>query len=146
MKKLISLVSILSFFMLTLAACSTPHHLGGDRFAVTRLSEERSSFGTNAGWTKLEDCKRVANEAAVSDPTQDAYKFEDCKDITEWKPVSSPGQGGTILAGLLNFVGFFTLGLLSFMKSGDTIVQQSQSQTQTQSVVNTVGKSNGHHK
>ena len=90
-------------FFLLLAGCASPYDLGNGRYAVTRVSEERSPFGTNVAWTRLEDCAEVREEQPNGN-TRTVYK--DCHPLSRWEMASSQGQGGQIAAGALIGLGF----------------------------------------
>ena len=112
---------------LSLGGCASYADLGNGRYAKTALSEERSPFGTNSGFARLENC------LGVKEHWYSFRQYSDCQAINEWVSVSSQGQGGQVAAGALNAAG---LGIL-----GAVMPNQVQA---TQSV--TVTQSRGHHR
>ena len=91
---------LISLVML-LAGCSTYAELGQDHVARTLVTEERSAFGTNMGFAKLQHCeKKFAN----TDKT--AYELVNCTDLSGWQPMSSQGTGGQVVGGALTGLGF----------------------------------------
>lgn len=94
MKALLGIIAIVM-----LAGCASYSDLGSGRYAKTALSEERSPFGTNSGFARLENCKGEKAHWYT------AMQYSDCQPINEWQLVSSQGQGGQIAAGALNVVG-----------------------------------------
>jgi hypothetical protein len=92
----------LILFALLLSGCATYIDLGDGRYGVTRASEERSPFGTNAGFAYLENCQ------GIQDPAYFYQKltFTDCKQATPITPIYSQGVGGQIVGGALTGLGF----------------------------------------
>lgn len=91
---------------MALTACTTVHDLGGGKFAVTQLSEERSPFGTNAGHTRLASCGKREREANWGNPFASKWAYDvDCTALTEWTSISSQGQGGQVVSGALIGIG-----------------------------------------
>jgi hypothetical protein len=89
--------------LVTLTACTTTYDLGHGRVAVTRVSEERSPFGTNVAWTRLDECRKVREEQSNGNSVE---VYRECKALTEWTMASSQGQGGQIVSGALIGLGF----------------------------------------
>ena len=83
----------------TMTACASYIDYGDGRYGVTRVSEQRSPFGTNAGFAYMENCEgRKDNIGALA--------FTDCHAMTPIASVSSQGQGGQIVGGALTGLGF----------------------------------------
>lgn len=80
---------------LLLVGCSTYAELGQGHVARTLTSEERSLFGTNTAWSKLQHCEK-----------DKAGELVNCKDLTTWTPMWSQGTGGQIVGGALTGLGF----------------------------------------
>lgn len=118
-----------------LVACSTVASLGDGRYAVTRTSEVRSPFGTNMGWTKLENCAGTykAGENGVKD-----WEYSDCKPLSNWTPLGSQGQGGQIVGGALTGLGF---GLGSAFSGAGGVSSSSSSSSSASSAAG----GGGHH-
>ena len=93
-------VVLLVIMAMGLTACASYIDLGNGRYGVTRVSEERSPFGTNAGWTYLDNCEgyRLSPGATL--------EFKDCRPMMAPVPISSQGQGGQIVGGALTGFGF----------------------------------------
>ena len=85
---------------LVLIGCTTTHDLGNGRVAKTQVSEERSAFGTNMGFAKLEDCLATQSKQTTM------MEYSDCHTIKEWELTSSQGVGGQIVGGALTGLGF----------------------------------------
>ena len=88
--------------LLSCVGCSTYIDLGDGRYGVTKVAEERSPFGTNAGFAFLANCKGTQVEGY----NYQKLEFSDCHRITEIAPISSQGQGGQIVGGALTGLGF----------------------------------------
>lgn len=71
-----------------LTGCSTYAELGQGHVARTLVSEERSLFGTNIAYSKLQHCEK--NKAG---------ELVKCKGMTKWVAASSQGVGGQIISG-----------------------------------------------
>lgn len=95
-------IGVILLLTLGLTACSTYMELGNGRYGVTKVSEERSPFGTNAGYALLENCQGTQEPGY----NYQKLKFTDCHPITQITPFSSQGQGGQILGGALTGLGF----------------------------------------
>lgn len=80
---------------LFLTGCSTYADLGQGHVARTLTSEERSAFGTNMGFAKLQHCEQ--NKAG---------ELVNCQDMSPWTPMWSQGTGGQIVGGALTGLGF----------------------------------------
>ena len=109
------------FLPMLLVGCASYADLGNGRYAQTAFSENRSPYGTNGGFMRLESC-----------PGEKPGLFENrpapkCDPLTEWVPVWSQGQGGQITAGALNTAGLLGFGAL--MPSNPVSATQSQSVT-----------------
>jgi len=85
-----------------LAGCATYMDLGEGRYGVTQVSEQRSPFGTNAGFAMLQNCKGTQEEGYH----YQKLTFSDCQPLTGYVPTSSQGQGGQIVGGALTGLGF----------------------------------------
>jgi hypothetical protein len=108
-----------------LAGCASYIDLGEGRYGVTRVSEERSPFGTNAGFAYLEDCKGKVNKNNWG-----KLEFTDCNLMTAPQLIYSQGQGGQIVQGVLIGVGTGVAGAL--VNTGSNVTQGvSQSVTTT---------------
>jgi hypothetical protein len=102
---------ILACLMFT--ACTTVHDLGGGKYAVTQVSEERSPFGTNAGHTRLASCGKREKDANWDNPFASKWAYDvDCTALTEWTPMNSQGQGGQVVSGALIGIGAGVAGAL----------------------------------
>lgn len=86
--------------VVVLAGCASTIDLGHERYGVTKVSEERSLFGTNGGFMYLDDC------AKVYDPQTKLPTWADCKTIAGPVPIYSQGVGGQIVGGALTGIGF----------------------------------------
>lgn len=116
--------------LLMMAGCATYADLGNGRVARTLTTEERSMFGTNAGFMQLQNCLRVQAPSTIANPT-----YQDCTPMSAWVPISSQGVGGQVVGGALTGLGF---GLGSaFAPSGGASAVQSQAM---QSIVTVPGK------
>ena len=123
--------TVLSVFaVLFLAGCASYGELGNGRYAKTALSEERSPFGTNSGFARLENCK------GHKPHWYSITEYSDCQAINEWQLVSSQGQGGQIVAGAMTGIGIGVAGAL--------MSNMNQAVTASQTV--TVSSSKGHHR
>ena len=87
---------------LLLSGCASYIDYGDGRYGVTRVSEERSAFGTNGGFMYLDNCH------GTQDPSYSYQKltFSDCKVVTPLTPIYSQGVGGQIVGGALTGLGF----------------------------------------
>jgi hypothetical protein len=83
------------FVTLLLSGCATYADLGQGHVARTLVSEERSSFGTNMGFSKLQHCEK-----------NDKGELCNCRDLTAWIPMWSQGVGGQVVSGALTGLGF----------------------------------------
>ena len=111
--------------IVVLGGCASYADLGNGRYAKTGFSEERSPFGTNGGYTRLENCK---GDKAHWFST---LELSECRPLTDWVPVSSQGQGGQVAAGALNAVGLGILGALMPQASTANTASNVQSVTVT---------------
>ena len=91
------LISISVLFV----GCATHAELGGNHVAVVLTAEERSAFGTNVVYSKLQHCEKKFVHGG--EPFYDAVN---CTDLTGWTPASSQGVGGQIVGGALTGLGF----------------------------------------
>lgn len=98
---------------LVASGCSTAYDLGGGRYAVTRVSEVRSPFGTNMGFAKLEACDGIPQAEEGLQPLVQTIDYRNCTGITDWMPMSSQGQGGQIVSGALIGVGIGVAGAVA---------------------------------
>ena len=98
MKQFYGIVGVVS--LLFLAGCASYIDYGGDRYGVTKVSEQRSPFGTNAGFAYMENCK--------GEHSTQTYElvFTDCHPVTPLQAISSQGVGGQIVGGALTGLGF----------------------------------------
>lgn len=87
---------------LALTACASYIDYGGGRYGVTRVSEQPSMFGTNAGFAYLENCQGIQQEGY----NYQKLTFVDCHPITPPQLITSQGQGGQIVGGALTGLGF----------------------------------------
>jgi hypothetical protein len=117
---------LLPCVLLLLGGCASYIDYGGGRYGVTRVSEERSPFGTNAGFAYLENCE------GRTDPNKVGLQFSDCHPVTPVLIISSQGVGGQIVGGALTGLGF-GLGN-AFAPSNGASAVQSQSQLGIQNV------------
>lgn len=86
--------------LLVLAGCASYIDYGNGRYGVTRVSEERSPFGTNAGFAYLDNCEGYRQNPGAT------LEFKDCHAVTPLSVISSQGQGGQVVSGALNGLGF----------------------------------------
>lgn len=86
---------MLLFPFFVLSGCATYADLGQGQVARTLVSEERSSFGTNMGFSKLQQCEK-----------NDKGELCNCRDLTAWIPMSSQGVGGQVVSGAFTGLGF----------------------------------------
>lgn len=114
--------------ILVLGGCASYADLGNGHYAKTAMSEDRSPFGTNGGFMRLESCPGEKPGMMENRPAQK------CEPLTEWVPVSSQGQGGQVAAGALNAAGLGILGAVMPSPAGNV----------SQSV--TVAGPRGHHR
>ena len=91
----------LAAFILLLTGCSTYAELGQGHVARTLVSEERSAFGTNMGFAKLQHC-----EKKYLNTDQMTYELANCMDLSGWVPMWSQGTGGQIVGVALTGLGF----------------------------------------
>jgi len=110
---------------LLISGCATYADLGEGHVARTVVTEERSMFGTNMGFSKLQHCEKDAKGELVN-----------CRDLTAWVPMWSQGVGGQVMGGALTGLGT-GLGLAygSFGNSASSV---------SSSTANAVSKG-GHH-
>lgn len=87
------------FVLFLMVGCATHAQLAEDHIARTLVSEERSAFGTNMGFAKLQHCEKKYVENGFYEPVN-------CKDLTPWTPMYSQGVGGQIVGGALTGLGF----------------------------------------
>ena len=120
-----------------LTACATYIDLGEGRYGVTRVSEDRSPFGTNAGFSYLENCK------GTQAPGYNYQKltFSECFRVTDVVPIQSQGQGGQIVGGALTGLGF---GLGSAFGGSSATSSRGASSSSSSSAISGAGGS-GHH-
>ena len=93
-------VVLLAILAMGLTACASYIDYGNGRYGVTRVSEERSPFGTNAGFAYLDNCEGYRLNPGAT------LEFKDCHPVTPLSVISSQGQGGVIVSGALNGLGF----------------------------------------
>mgnify|MGYP001563018027 CR=1 FL=1 len=92
------LVWALPLFLL--GGCASYIDYGNGRYGVTKVSEERSLFGTNGGFMFLENCEgKRANPGAT-------LEFTDCHTMTPLTPIYSQGVGGQLGGGIATGLGF----------------------------------------
>lgn len=109
--RLLSFTALIGLGLLSFG-CASYIDYGNGRYGVTRVSEERSPFGTNAGFAYLDNCEgRRANPGAT-------LEFTDCHAVTPLSVISSQGQGGAIVGGALNGLGFGLGSAFSGVSSG----------------------------
>lgn len=85
-----------------LGACSSYVDLGNGKAMRTVLTEERSPFGTNAGWMQLQECDKIQDP----DWNMPHDKYVNCHPHSVWTPIHSQGQGGQVVGGALTGLGF----------------------------------------
>jgi hypothetical protein len=78
--------------------CASYIDYGDGRYGVTKVSEQRSPFGTNGGYAVLMNCEGKQGNLGM--------EFTDCKQMTDYHPIYSQGQGGAIVGGALTGLGF----------------------------------------
>jgi hypothetical protein len=115
---------LLGIPVLFMVGCSTYAELGQGHVARTLVSEERSAFGTNMGFSKLQHCEK-----------NDKGEVSNCTDMTGWVPMWSQGTGGQVVGGALTGLGF---GL------GSAFSGASNSASAVSNAAATAGKG-GHH-
>lgn len=77
-----------------LVGCATYADLGQNHVARTIVTEERSLFGTNMGFAKLQHCEKDKDGELVN-----------CHDMSAWTPMWSQGVGGQLVGGGLTGLG-----------------------------------------
>lgn len=87
-----------------LGGCTTYAELGDGKVMRTLVTEERSMFGTNAGFMQLQECKKSPVFNNQTQPT--SYEYIDCTPRSGWVAISSQGQGGQVVGGALTGLGF----------------------------------------
>ena len=80
------------------SGCASYIDYGDGRYGVTRVSEERSAFGTNGGFMILQNCE--------GKPGAYGMNFSDCKNMSDYTPIYSQGVGGQVVGGALTGLGF----------------------------------------
>ena len=98
--------------LLVLTGCASYIDYGNGRYGVARVSEQRSPFGTNAGFTYLDNCEGTQANPGAS------LEFRDCHPVTPISVISSQGQGGQVVSGALNGLGFGLGSAFSGVSSG----------------------------
>lgn len=93
-------VILLCVMGMGLTACASYIDYGNGRYGVTRVSEERSPFGTNAGFAYLDNCEGYRQNPGAT------LEFKDCHPVTPLTAIQSQGQGGQVVSGALNGLGF----------------------------------------
>jgi hypothetical protein len=91
-------VLILVGLGLVLTGCASYIDYGDGRYGVTKVSEQRSPFGTNGGFAVLQNCEGRYGNLGL--------EFTDCHDLTNYHPIYSQGQGGQVVSGALTGLGF----------------------------------------
>lgn len=81
-----------------LVGCASYIDYGEGRYGVTKVSEERSAFGTNGGFMVMYNCKGTKGNLGL--------EFDDCNPVTHLTPIYSQGVGGQIVGGALTGLGF----------------------------------------
>lgn len=111
---------------LLLVGCASVYEYGDGHVAIVRSAEERSPFGTNMGFAKLQKCEKVETSTHPL-----LYDYVHCYDLTDWTPMSSQGQGGQIVSGALTGIGLGVAGALvdSGTASASSTVSTVQSVT-----------------
>ena len=84
--------------VLFLVGCASYIDYGDGRYGVTKVSEQRSPFGTNGGYAVLMNCEGKYGNLGL--------EFTDCKQMTDYHPIYSQGQGGQVVSGALTGLGF----------------------------------------
>jgi hypothetical protein len=107
-------VIISMLFLVFLAGCATYADLGQGHVARTLVSEERSAFGTNMGFGKLQHCEK-----------NDKGELSNCRDLTAWTPMWSQGVGGQVVSGALTGLGFGLGSAFSGASSGASSVSNA---------------------
>ena len=97
--RLLSLTALIGLGLLSFGCASTIDY-GNGRYGVTKVSEERSLFGTNGGFMYLENC------AKVYDPQTKLPDWADCKTVAGPVPIYSQGTGGQLGGGIATGLGF----------------------------------------
>lgn len=92
---------LIAIFALLLSGCSTYADLGQDHVARTLVTEQRSAFGTNMGFAKLQHC-----EKKYTNTDKTVYELVNCTDLSGWQPMYSQGVGGQVVGGALTGLGF----------------------------------------
>ena len=98
-----------------LTACASYIDYGNGRYGVTRVSEERSPFGTNAGFAFLENCEGFRQNPGAT------LEFKDCRQITPITPIQSQGQGGQVVGGAFTGIGMGVGGAM--VNTGSSVIQ-----------------------
>lgn len=90
---------------LLIAGCTTVFQRADGTYDVPRAIEERSFFGTNAGFVKIEHCLTKVSKITWTNPLG-LPDYIDCHPQKDWQMTQSQGPGGPIIAG-----GLIGLGL-----------------------------------
>lgn len=99
-----------------LVSCASYVDIGNGRVMKTVVTEERSPFGTNAGFMQLQECEKVL----VPGNTK-SYDYINCVSKSAWVPINSQGQGGQIVGGALTGLGAGIGGAM--VDTGSTVIQ-----------------------
>lgn len=92
------MTAVLAALLLTATGCTSVANLGGNKVAIPRTVEDRSPFGTNMGFARVEVCDVKQDEDAILFTNKE---YVNCLPVTGWQPMSSQGQGGQIVEGAL---------------------------------------------
>lgn len=103
--------------LLLLLGCSTYNYdLKNGRADVTVTTEQRSPFGTNMGFARVENCK-----VEKAHPNDLSETLSECNPVTHWVPMWSQGVGGQIVGGALTGIGAGVGGAM--VNTGNSVIQ-----------------------
>ena len=114
---------------LLLSGCATYAELPGNHIARVITAEERSPFGTNVTFGRLQHCEKRCDDKGVT-------TYVHCQWASDWVPFSSQGQGGQVVSGALTGLGFGLGSAFSGAGNATGAVTNSITNTTTKSVVN----------
>ncbi|TSA51347.1 MAG: hypothetical protein D4R44_08150 [Actinobacteria bacterium] len=129
-KPLVTLIPLLVIGLLV-SGCASYIDYGDGRYGVTKVSEQRSPFGTNGGFMHMENCKGEYSQEKFG------LVFTECHPVTPLTPITSQGVGGQIVGGALTGLGF---GLGSAFSGAGGASSSSSS-----SAITTAPAHGGHH-